>query len=330
MAVLHLQSGSVDHLVGLLFPPLLVDDGEGTIPVHDHQIPGSVPHRPDGVELHGTRKFILEGGLFRQTGCRPPDVEGPHGKLRPRFADRLGGQHAHGLAELDHPTGRQVPAIAHDTHPSPGLTGEDRSNLHSVDTRFFDPRRQRFGNFRIGVEDGFTREGIGHIVQCHPTQNPIPERLDNFSRLHQGGHPDPVGGPTIPLVDENILGDIHQPPCQISRVGGLQRRIGQPLPGSMGGDEVLEHRQALPEVTGDRGFDDLSRGLRHETPHPGQLPDLLLAASCSGIGHHEDRVELAIFRPLDLSEELLRDPLGHLGPNIDDLVVAFSLGDQTV
>jgi len=65
--------------------------------------------------------------------------------------------------------------------------------------------------------------------------------------------------------------------------------------------------QALAEVRGDRGLDDLPRRLGHEPPHPGELAHLLLAAARPGVRHHVDGVELAaaLIDLLHLLEHLL-------------------------
>src|SRR5256886_4795173 len=63
----------------------------------------------------------------------------------------------------------------------------------------------------------------------------------------------------------------------------------------------------------------------------GQLADLLLAAPRAGVGHHVDRVELAaLLAALELAEHLLRDELGGVRPDVDDLVVALAVGDDAV
>ena len=64
---------------------------------------------------------------------------------------------------------------------------------------------------------------------------------------------------------------------------------------------------------------------------PGELPDLLLGAARAGVGHHEDGVEVPVLGPdLHLLEELVRDLLGDVGPDVDDLVVALAVGDDAV
>ncbi len=117
----------------------------------------------------------------------------------------------------------------------------------------------------------------------------------------------------------------------------------------MGRNEVLQHREAFPEVGGDGGLDDFTRGFGHQAPHTGQLPHLVLAAPGAGVGHHEDRVEgghlfladdgltrfirVGLFHrdhlPGHLRHHLRGDLVGGLGPDVHHLVVFFTLGDQT-
>ena len=173
-------------------------------------------------------------------------------------------------------------------------------------------------------------ERVHHVVQRHAAEDAVSQRLDDLAALDQRRHPDAVERPAVQLGDDHVLGHVHQPAREVAGVGGLERRVRQPLARAVGRDEVLEDRQPLAEVGGDGGLDDLARRLGHQAAHPGQLADLLAAAARAGVGHHEHRVELAFVLPLDLLEHLVRDVLGHVGPDVDDLVVALALGDQAV
>ena len=104
-------------------------------------------------------------------------------------------------------------------------------------------------------------------------------------------------------------------------------------------DEVLEDVQAFAEVRRDRRLDDRAVGLGHQAAHAGELADLGRAAARARVGHHEDRVErlLALLLALGvrglLGAELLHHRLGDLvvgaRPDVDDLVVALAVGDET-
>src|SRR5262249_49724983 len=138
---------------------------------------------------------------------------------------------------------------------------------------------------------------------------------DLLAAVHDGGAADPttdgVGQAALDvlaLVDrvlgdalraaaifhghDDVLGDIGKLARQVTRVGRLQRGIGQALTGAVRAGEVLEHAEAFLEVGLDRRLDDLAGRLGHQAAHAGQLPDLLDAAASAGVSHQEDRVEV--------------------------------------
>ena len=55
-------------------------------------------------------------------------VERPHGELGARLADRLGGDDADRLADVDQPAGGERAAVARRADADLGLAGEDRAN----------------------------------------------------------------------------------------------------------------------------------------------------------------------------------------------------------
>ena len=88
----------------------------------------------------------------------------------------------------------------------------------------------------------------------------------------------------ILLGDRDVLRHVHETAGQVAGVGRLERGVGQTLPGAVGRDEVLEHREAFTEVRLDRALDDFADAagqlllrLGHQAAHAGQLPDLVAA-----------------------------------------------------
>src|SRR6266702_493389 len=66
-------------------------------------------------------------------------------------------------------------------------------------------------------------------------------------------------------------------------------------------------------------------------PRMPELPDLLLRAAGARIGHHVDGVELAaLLAALELGEHGVGDLLGHVRPDVHNLVVPLSVGDDAV
>ncbi len=106
-------------------------------------------------------------------------------------------------------------------------------------------------------------------------------------------------------------------------------------------NEVLENVQALAEVSrdGNGSLDDRAIGLGHQAAHASELADLRDRTARTGVGHHEDRVErllldfLAVPVRRLLGSELFHHDLADLvtgaAPDVDDLVVALALRDET-
>src|SRR5690606_37349230 len=92
-----------------------------------------VGHVLEVVELDRTGG--LDGDVVdrRRTRGRTTDVEGPHGELGARLADRLRGDHAHRLAVVDQVATGQVAAVALGAHAERGFTGDGRAHLQQLD-----------------------------------------------------------------------------------------------------------------------------------------------------------------------------------------------------
>ena len=87
---------------------------------------------------------------------------------------------------------------------------------------------------------------------------------------------------------------VNQTTGQVSGIGRLQSGIGKTLTGTVGRDKVLQHGQTFLKVRKDRVLDNLTTfcttllRFRHQTTHTGQLTNLLLRTTGTGIHHHVD------------------------------------------
>ena len=92
----------------------------------------------------------------------------------------------------------------------------------------------------------------------------------------------------------------------------------------MGGDEVLQHRQALTEVRLDWPRDDLTLWVCHEPAHTGDLSNLHHISAGTGVNHDEYRVG---------PREVLLHGLGNFvscaRPDLDKFLTALRVGNQT-
>ena len=182
-------------------------------------------------------------------------------------------------------------------------------------------------------------ERVLDVLERHAPEDALADRLDDRAALDERADLDAVDRAAVLLADDHVLRDVDQAPRQVAGVRGLERRVRETLARAVGRDEVLEHREPLAEVRGDRRLDDLARRLRHQTAHAGELAHLLLGTARARIGHHEDRVEArnvardSVLADHDVGaervEHLRSDPLGRVRPDVDHLVVALAVGDQT-
>ena len=85
--------------------------------------------------------------------------------------------------------------------------------------------------------------------------------------------PDAVVRAAVVLVDDHVLGNVHQAAGQVTGVGRAQRGIGQTLARAVRRDEVFQRRQAFAEVRADGQRDDAPGRVGHQAAHTGQLRD---------------------------------------------------------
>ena len=99
-------------------------------------------------------------------------------------------------------------------------------------------------------------------------------------------------------------------------------------------NKVLQHGEPLLEVREDRVFDDLPSiaaallRFSHQATHAGELTNLLLRSTGSGIHHHKNGIEAVVVRT-ELIDERFGELAVDVGPCVDDLVVSLVVGDET-
>jgi len=131
-------------------------------------------------------------------------------------------------------------------------------------------------------------------------------------------------GSAVVFTHDDVLRHVHQTSGQVTRVGGTQRGVGQALTGTVRCDEVLENRQALAVVRLDRTRDDLTLRVRHQATHSGDLTHLHPVTTSTGADHRLHRVVLREgLAHLDV------DLVGRTRPDLDELLTALRVGDQT-
>ena len=126
------------------------------------------------------------------------------------------------------------------------------------------------------------------------------------------------------FADDDILRHVDEAAGEIARVRRTQRRISKAFACAVRGNEVIGDGESLAEVRRNRQIDDLARGIRHESAHACELAHLLLVSARAGVRHHEDGVERVHVLHHGVCYVICR-----LRPELDDLLVALVLGNQT-
>src|ERR1700691_1875780 len=331
LAFIGQNLGAVGDTVLRLHATRIIEQLELGGAAHDHRHAVGIDDHGAVLDPHLGVERRLDRGLLGTALHRAADVEGAHGELGARFADRLGGDDADRLADIDHGAASQVAAIALAAKPDGGFASQHRTDDHRVYAGTVDQFNRFLVDQAAGLNQHLAVQGIDNVDCGGATQDAVGQGRDHFAALDHGAHGEALGGAAIDLGDDGVLRHVHQAAGQVARIRRLQGGVGQTLARAVRRIEVFEHGQAFLEVRDDRRLDDFARGLGHQTAHAGQLLDLRRRAAGAGIGHHPDRVDgrAGIGRADDL-HHLLGHLLGAARPDVDHLVVFLALGDEAV
>ena len=167
LAVLHLQARAVDDRIALAVAALRVLHDERAAAVHDDQLAASLcvstTCRPSKWTVPGVPRF--ERGLLGDARRRAADVERAHRQLRAGLADRLRGDDADRLAELDQPAGGEVAAVALRADAAARRAGQHRADLHLLDAGVLDRRRLVLVDLLVDVDDRLAGERVDDLLE---------------------------------------------------------------------------------------------------------------------------------------------------------------------
>ncbi len=208
-------------------------------------------------------------------------MECTESELSTGLADRPGSDHTHSLAFLDEAVVGKVAAIALGADTLLRLTGEHGADLDTLDVGGIDAVGGVVGDLLTGSHDHFVGLGIDDVVDAHTAYDTFAERGHHFVVGLDLAAYEAAESAAVFLVDDHVVGHVDRTAGEITGVGGLQSGISQTFSGTVGGDEVLKHGEALLKVGKNRVFDDLATfgtgflGLGHKTTHAGELTDLV-------------------------------------------------------
>jgi hypothetical protein len=126
-------------------------------------------------------------------------VEGPHGELSARLADRLGGDDAHRFADVDARAPRQVTAVAGRADAGLGFADEDGADLHRGDAGLFDAVDEDLVEVGVGLDDDRVRARLADVLGRGAAQDALAERDQGVAALDHRADGDAAGAAAVLL-----------------------------------------------------------------------------------------------------------------------------------
>src|SRR5262249_39378672 len=185
VAVLGPHSRAVLDAVHRTLGAVLVDYCDRHVAAHRDQFAVGIAYDVLVLDLDLAVEIRLDERLLRDLR-RPADVEGAHSELRPRLADRLRGDDAHRLAEIDRRAACEVAAVALAAHPAHGLAGEHRTDSNLLHGRGADRLDLRLREERAALDQHGVARRVLDVLRGGATENAAAERSDDLARVDDG------------------------------------------------------------------------------------------------------------------------------------------------
>src|SRR5207342_1369824 len=126
----------------------------------------------------------LNARLLGTTLHRTADMEGAHGQLRARFANRLRGDYADRLADINRRTACKIAAIATGTDAVARLASQHRTDDHRVDAGLVDALDLLFVDQFASRNDNRAVQGIDDVHGRAAAQDALGQRRNDIAALH--------------------------------------------------------------------------------------------------------------------------------------------------
>ena len=256
VALVDLESRAVLHAMHRALGSAAIVDDDRDVARHRHQIAVGVAREVAVADLNLAVEVRLDERLIGKLR-RAANVEGAHGELGARLADRLRRDDADRLAHVDRRAARKIASVAGGADAVGRLAGQHGADLHLLDAGRGDRRHVFFDDHPAGFDDHVSVEVAQRLGRRAP-ENAGRERGHYRARIDDRAHADAALRSAIGHGDDRILRHVDETAGQVAGVGGLQRGVREALAGAMGRVEVFENRQAFLEVGDDRALDDLA------------------------------------------------------------------------
>src|SRR5262249_8865820 len=152
---------------------------------------------------------------------------------------------------------------AHHAHATLGFASQHGADFDPLDSGSLNHSGELFGDLLIDVNHGVAVV-VFQFFERHAANDAIAKRFNDFPSFNDPGDVNSVDRSAVVLADDDVLSHVDQAASEVARIGGLERRVGQALAGSVSRDEVFQHGQTFTEVRRDGRLDDFTGRFRHQ------------------------------------------------------------------
>jgi hypothetical protein len=155
-------------------------------------------------------------------------VERAHGQLRAGLADRLRADDPDREAELAELAAREVHAVAELADPERRLAGQRAAHADLRVAELLDLLGDLVGDELAFLDDDVARDDVLDLVARDAAADELPERDLEAVALVDRGLRDAGDRAAVVHREHDVLRDVGELAGQVSRVGRLERRVGEP------------------------------------------------------------------------------------------------------
>ena len=182
------------------------------------------------------------------------------------------------------------------------------------------------------ANNDFVCDGVHDVCSADTPTNRVGQADFNFLTAINNPACDTSGRSTILGGDDHVLADVGQFTSQVTRVSGFKSRIRQTFSSSVSRAEVFKNGKSFTEVRLNWCLDDFTAWLGHQPSHTGELSNLFLTTTGTGICHQVDWVQVVSLVSnvvLQFDHHRFGDGLASVRPDIENLVITFLIGDDS-
>src|SRR5690606_28258242 len=182
VAVVDIDAAAVGDAVRGALLAGLVEDEDRHVAAHHHEVAVGVADHVAVADLHRALIRGFQEGRVDDLR-RAAHVEGTHGELRARLADRLRGDDADSLALVDRGTACQIAAVADRADAGPDLAGQRRTDADGLDAGLLDHLDVALVHQLAALDEQIAGDRMVDVLERGAAKDTLAERSDHLARI---------------------------------------------------------------------------------------------------------------------------------------------------